>query len=83
MGKRPLPVTRCTNCGKAGYTISRANGPCARVVNGNRCKGLNQSAIGENDWIECSSCRGTGVIAANCPHCDGAGWIVVQGKMRR
>jgi hypothetical protein len=53
MEKQQLPVTYCTNCGKVGHNISLANGRCGQMLNRKRCSGLNQSAIGINDWKEC------------------------------
>jgi len=73
----PKPVTSCTNCRAAGYSIQLANGRCGRVISGGkRCKGTTQSAIGDNDWVECPSCATTGWEGANrCSRCDGAGWL--------
>lgn len=68
--KRPKPVTSCTDCGAPGYNIQLANGKCGRRVGDKRCKGTNQSAIGENDWAECKACMGEG-----CAECTGVGWL--------
>jgi len=46
------------------------------MLNGKRCKGTNQSAIGENDWLECPSCAAAGYEGNNlCQQCRGDGWI--------
>jgi len=79
MEKRPKPVTCCTNCGAPGYNIGLANGKCGRMVGKERCKGVNQSAIGENDWSECPSCAGSGYEGENrCSQCTGAGWLFAR-----
>lgn len=82
MEKRPLPVTSCTNCGAVGYNIALANRPCGRTVNKKRCKGINQSAIGTNDWKECPTCKGSGWQGGNmCSRCWGAGWLFVGQRL--
>jgi hypothetical protein len=80
MEKQQLPVTYCTNWGKVGHNISLANGRCGQMLDRKRCKGLNQSAIGINDWEECPTCAGTGWTGQRCVRCDGAGWLFVRGK---
>ena len=82
MEKRSRPVTSCTHCGNAGYSIGLANGRCGQAIKGKRCKGLNQSAIGSNDWTECPLCNATGWADVACVQCDGAGWLFVRGKTR-
>jgi len=74
--KRPKPVTSCTKCGAPGYEIALANGKCGRMVNWKRCKGTNQSAIGDKDWIECPSCEAFGYEGyPQCSQCGGPGWL--------
>jgi hypothetical protein len=62
--KWPKPSTSCTKCGAPGYDIDWANEKCGRMVNRKRCRGTNQSAIGDKDWAECPSCEvwDTGVL---------------------
>ena len=80
MEKQPKPVTCCTVCGKVGYSINLANGLCGRRYDGKRCRGVNQSAIGVNDWSECPSCTATGWEGNSmCHPCNGSGWIFVRG----
>jgi hypothetical protein len=74
--KRPKPVTSCTKCGAPGYNIALANGKCGRMVNWKRCKGTNQSAIGDNDWNKCPSCGAFGYEGSpQCSQCGGPGWL--------
>jgi hypothetical protein len=53
---------------------------CGQMINRNRCKGLNQSALGMHDWKACPACEGTGSTGQRCVPCDGAGWVFVRGK---
>jgi hypothetical protein len=84
--EKPLPVTSCTVCGKAGYNISLTNVQCEQRFNGKRCRGVNQSAIAIYDWAECPICNGTGCNLTpwtgpaneNCVRCNGAGWLFVR-----
>ncbi len=80
MEKRPKPVTCCTICGKVGYQIALTNERCEQMINRERCRGTNQSAIGVNDWKECSACSGTGGTVEICARCDGVGWLFVRGN---
>jgi hypothetical protein len=76
MGNRQRPVTVCTNCGAHGYNIQLANGRCGHIANGRRCQGINQSALQECDWAECSTCAATGFEGKRyCRQCDGSGWV--------
>jgi hypothetical protein len=76
---RPKPVTFCTNCRAFGYNIGVASGKCGRKVDGKKCKGTVQSAIQENDWIDCPSCKATGLDGdRTCRQCIGSGWIFVR-----
>src|SRR6266436_6244237 len=82
--EKPLPVTSCTLCGKAGYNISLTNVQCEQRFNGKRCRGVNQSAIAIHDWAKCPTCNGQGNLTPwtgldeNCVRCDGAGWLFVR-----
>jgi hypothetical protein len=80
MGKRPLPVTHCTNCAKAGYRFDLVQEPCGQMIHGKRCKGSIQSATEINDWAACPSCNATGWVGATCAQCDGAGWLFAREK---
>jgi hypothetical protein len=51
MEKQRRPVTFCTVCGHAGHNIALANARCVQTYGGKRCEGVNQSAIGEDDWM--------------------------------
>ena len=76
MEKRPKPVTVCTDCGAPGYDVKLSTGSCGRMVRGKRCRGTNQSAIGDNDWRECPACAASGYEGvAQCGECDGFGWF--------
>ena len=83
--EKPLPVTSCTACGKAGYNISLTNVQCEQRFNGKRCRGVNQSAIAIYDWAKCPTCDGHGGyltrrtgLGEKCVRCDGAGWLFVR-----
>jgi hypothetical protein len=79
MGKRQVPVTRCTSCGAHGYRIQLGNGKCGRMIRGKRCNGMNQSALQETDWVECAKCAATGFEGKRyCRQCDGSGWVFVR-----
>jgi DnaJ-class molecular chaperone len=76
MGKMQMPVTVCSDCGAHGYIIQLADRKCRRMVHGERCKGINQRALRECDWAECSTCAGTGFEGKRyCRQCDGSGWV--------
>jgi hypothetical protein len=80
--KRPKPVTICKRCGAPGHNIILANGKCGRMSSTHRCTGINQSAIGEEDWAECPSCETTGYDRNNqCMQCKGMGWLFVDGSL--
>jgi hypothetical protein len=78
--KRRRPCTSCTKCRAPGYHISLTKGRCGRIVDGERCTGIIQSAVQVNDWAECPSCAGTGWEGdKTCSHCDGrSGWLFVR-----
>jgi hypothetical protein len=79
--KRPKPVTSCTDCGTPGYNIGLANLKCGRVFSKKTCKGTNQSAIGDNDWVECPSCEGVGYRGEpQCSQCGGPGWLFARDQ---
>src|ERR1700757_4931061 len=72
--KRELPVTRCTECGGAGYNIRVANGRCCRNISERRCGGSNAIAI-KTVWSECAQCQATGYYRnKECPNCKGVGY---------
>jgi hypothetical protein len=77
--KRPLPVTCCTRCRTPGHSLDFANLPCPRKIDGERCEGTIQGAIGEDDWLECPNCAASGEKSGMrgmlCAQCDGHGWI--------
>jgi hypothetical protein len=76
---RPKPITFCTNCRVFGYNMDVTSRKCGRKVDGNMCKGTVQSAIEENDWIDCPSCKTTGLDGIRtCRQCTGSGWIFVR-----
>jgi hypothetical protein len=84
MGKRPKPVTTCTNCGAPGYDIALANAKCGRMVNRKRCRGTNRSAIGGNDWAKCPSCEALGYEGIpQCSQCGGPGWLFVRDRNKK
>src|SRR5580704_3826235 len=79
--KREVPTTRCTECGAAGYNPSVANGRCNKIIGGERCHGINQSATNIADWEECAYCRATGFERNKiCSQCRGVGFLFV-GKI--
>ena len=68
------PVTRCTVCGKARYSINLAKKRCAERYDGKRCRGVNQSTV--DDWSECPFCAATGWEGSRaCHRCEGSGWL--------
>jgi hypothetical protein len=78
--KRPKPVTSCAVCVAPGYATSLVNLPCGRHIGREICLGVNRSAVGEHDWVECPGCKGTGGLP-RCEHCDdGSGWIFVRDR---
>ena len=83
--EKPLPITSCTVCGKAGYNISLTNVQCGQRFNGKRRRGVNESAIALYDWAKCPKCNGHGcnltpwtAPGKACVRCDGAGWLFVR-----
>jgi len=80
MHRLHLPVTCCTVCRNAGYSIALTNAQCERIINGVRCSGVNQSAIGVYDWAECPACDGSGGwdSVTKCRRCGGVGWLFVR-----
>jgi hypothetical protein len=79
--RRPKPSTSCTKCGAPGYDIDLANEKCERMVNRKRCRGTNQSAIGDKDWARCPSCEALGYRDdPQCSQCGGPGWLFVRKR---
>ena len=76
--KRELPVTCCTECGRAGYNIRVANARCCGTSGEQRCGGINV-ATRTSDWSECTHCEATGYYRnTECPNCKGAGYLFVR-----
>jgi hypothetical protein len=76
--RRELPVTCCTECGRAGYNLRVANGRCCKISDEQRCTGVNAIAIKPLDWSECTHCGATGYHRnKECPNCKGAGYLFV------
>jgi DnaJ-class molecular chaperone len=74
--KRELPVTRCIECGGAGYNIGVANGRCCKTSGEERCSGINAIATKTSDWNECTLCQATGYYRnKECPNCKGVGYL--------
>ena len=73
------PVAVCTVCRAISYSMTGINGPCGRTVGGRRCRGVNGSALNENDWAVCDQCTGTGSVDnSRCQYCSGAGWLYIR-----
>jgi hypothetical protein len=68
--KHPKPVTVCPKCGKVSYKAALINQWCGQQIKRDRCTGLIQSAILDNEWLECRTCAGEG-----CAECYGLGWL--------
>ncbi|WP_156817619.1 hypothetical protein [Anaeromusa acidaminophila] len=69
------PIAFCTVCKEYSYNASSINEPHRRTKYGDTCKGVFSSAIGNDDWIVCSNCNGTGNDAnGKCTQCEGYGW---------
>jgi DnaJ-class molecular chaperone len=78
MLKRDVPVTHCAECGAAGYDVRLTNLRCCKTVGGERCNGVNESAVRNIDWKECSYCGASGFYRNNeCPQCKGVGYLFV------
>jgi DnaJ-class molecular chaperone len=76
--KRELPVTCCTQCGSAGYNLRVANGRCSKIIDKERCTGVNAMASKALEWIECAQCEATGYYRNKaCPNCKGSGYLFV------
>ena|ERR1700722_15036439 len=65
---RPKPVTSCTACGRPGHYIELGNDRCGHMVGGKQCKGTNQSATQQNDWIKCAECHAEGYTGISQCH---------------
>jgi hypothetical protein len=79
--KRELPKTSCSKCGAAGYNATVANGRCNKIIGGERCNGINQSATDIADWEECAPCGATGFDRNKiCSLCRGVGFLLT-GKI--
>ena len=75
--RRPKPVTRCTVCGKARYSVSQVKKRCAERYKGRRCRGVNQNTIG--NWFECPFCAARGREGSrSCYRCEGSGWLFAR-----
>jgi hypothetical protein len=84
MLKRELPVTRCTECGNAGYNRSVAEHRCCKIIAGERCKGTNATAIHRTDWEDCSNCEASGYYRnKDCPQCHGVGYLFTRPTENR
>ena len=76
---QPKPVAVCTICGAVSYNPAGINERCGRMVRRKRCRGVNGSALNEDDWALCDECVGEGLSGnARCQRCDGAGWLFVR-----
>jgi hypothetical protein len=76
--KRELPVTCCTECGRAGYNLRVANGRCCATIGEQRCNGVIATASKSLDWAECEHCQATGYYRnKECPDCKGVGYLFV------
>lgn len=78
MSKRPIPMTFCTICRKAGYYDGFINSRCLNIINGKRCRGKNRTSTQQSYWVECASCKATGWTGETCKQCDGTGWLFVR-----
>jgi hypothetical protein len=61
---------------------SVVNEQCRRtVLHAQRCKGTNQSVLGDDDWAECPYRAASGYDrAALCFRCRGSGWVFVRSR---
>lgn len=76
--KRERPVTRCEECGGAGYNLAVANLRCSKINAEERCHGIRAIAKELSDWDECALCQATGYHRnKECPACKGVGYIFV------
>ena len=76
---RQKPVAFCNRCGAVSYSATVINGNCGRMVGGKKCKGVNASALNENDWTECPVCKGFGTNGGkSCEPCQGSGWVATR-----
>jgi len=77
--QRPLPVTYCMKCGKAGHNIAASKIPCGQTITRKRCRGAVRRATGVNDWRECPTCFATGWDGDKfCTQCNGDGWLFAR-----
>jgi DnaJ-class molecular chaperone len=74
--KRERPVGICARCHKPVRSFDLIGKKCEKPLPyGKKCPGVIRTAIRSQEWSECPSCLGTGLIdGVPCPHCDGEGW---------
>jgi hypothetical protein len=85
MGARlPRPKAFCPACGTVSVYSEHIGRRCAKTwdVPGEeepkRCDGRFKGAVSPGDWVECPTCRATGMAGdASCESCHGAGWRYV------
>lgn len=81
--KLSRPVARCTRCGEVTNAVDAINASCRRKVgDGKRCRGLMRSAVGMDDWTECTACEATGYSEQKrCDLCQGVGWHYTRDSL--
>ncbi|MGH9549580.1 MAG: hypothetical protein ACRD3W_09400, partial [Terriglobales bacterium] len=56
---RPKPIAVCTRC-HGTYRVEGIHHICGRIIDRKMCGGGIISAIQEDDWDECPSCKASG-----------------------
>jgi len=77
--KKFQPFARCTQCGETTTSANAINRRHIESSGAKPCTGTFRSAIGENDWAECTACGTTGRVGdKTCDSCNGEGWLYAR-----
>ena len=82
MDKWKKPVAYCPTCGKRSFDIQMSNKRCIQRINDEPCFGTTISALGVDDWAECTACAGSGWNnGKRCDECANSGWMFVRKRL--
>jgi hypothetical protein len=72
--KKAKPLAVCNVCGALTDNAAYVNSRCNKTVTGRRCSGVFRAGLG-HVWVECTECKGFGVLGSlDCGECKGFGW---------
>lgn len=79
--KLRIPAARCPVCGHVTRDHELVDKRCEQMLDGARCRGINNGAHSYDDWQACPVCEATGRHdRARCGACAGEGWIFARPR---